>query len=85
MELHKVSPKYLDQQNISIPDDLQILGFDKIDSIEFLYMFPTSTIEVPVDGMIDKLISLMETPSNDKFDHERERRKLCSMTKIHFL
>ena len=69
--------QYLDEQGISIPDDLQILGFDKIDSVDFL-KFPTSTIEVPVNEMIDKLISLMETPSTDKFDH------LC-MTKLHFL
>jgi hypothetical protein len=69
--------QYLDEQNIAIPDDLQILGFDKIDSIEFL-KFPTSTIEVPVNEMIDKLISLMETPSTDKFDH------IC-MTKLHLL
>ena len=69
--------QYLDEQNIAIPDDLQILGFDKIDSIEFL-KFPTSTIEVPVNEMIDKLISLMETPSTDKFDH------LC-VTKLHLL
>ena len=69
--------QYLDYQGITIPNELEILGFDKIDSIEFL-KFPTSTIEVPVNEMIDKLISLMDTPSTDKFDH------LC-MTKLHLL
>jgi LacI family transcriptional regulator len=67
--------QYLDEQNISIPDELQILGFDKIDSIEFL-KFPTSTIEVPVNEMIEKLITLIEKPPGRNFEH------LC-MTKLH--
>ena len=67
--------QYLNEEGIAIPNDLQVLGFDKIDSIEFL-KFPTSTIEVPVSEMIEKLISLMESTSSAKFEH------LC-MTKLH--
>ena len=67
--------QYLDEQGIAIPGDLQVLGFDKIDSIEFLKL-PTCTIEVPVNEMIEKLISLMESTSSAKFEH------LC-MTKLH--
>ena len=38
--------------------------------------FPTSTIEVPVDKMIDKLIELIEKPSKNNFEH------ICP-TKLH--
>ena len=66
---------YLDEQGIAVPDALRILGFDKIDSIKFL-KFPTSTIEVPVNEMTDKLIHLIEKPSLDNFEH-------IYLTKLH--
>ena len=66
---------YLDKHGISVPSKIKILGFDKIDSIDFL-KFPISTIEVPVDKMIDKLIELIEKPSKNNFEH------ICP-TKLH--
>ena len=62
---------------MAIPGDLKILGFDKIDSIDFL-KFPASTIEVPVNEMIDKLINLMDSTVIETHDH------VC-MTKLHLI
>ncbi len=66
---------YLDKHGVSVSTQLKILGFDKIDSIGF-HKFPTSTIEVPVDIMIDKLINLIEKPTMNNFEH------ICP-TKLH--
>ena len=67
----------LDKKGVAIPGDLKILGFDKIDSIDFL-KFPASTIEVPVNEMIDKLINLMDSTAIETHDH------VC-MTKLHLI
>ena len=67
----------LDKKGVAIPGDLKILGFDKIDSIDFL-KFPASTIEVPVNEMIDKLINLMDSTVIETHDH------VC-MTKLHLI
>ena len=65
----------LTKHNVKVPDDLKILGFDKIDSMDF-HHFPTSTIEVPVGDMISTLISLLENPLRINKSH------ICE-TKLH--
>lgn len=67
----------LNAEGLLVPKDLQILGFDKIDSIEYL-KFPTSTIEVPVKLMIDTLIKLMEQATTAGHEH------ICR-TKLHHI
>ena len=39
--------------------NLQIVGFDKVDALPY-FQHPISTIEVPVDKMVDTSISLLE-------------------------
>ena len=49
----------LEDYGIKIPNDLRILGFDKVDAMKY-FKYPISSIEVPVDEMIQKTIFLCE-------------------------
>ncbi len=49
----------LEDYGIKIPYDLRILGFDKVDALKY-FKYPISSIEVPVDEMIQKTIFLCE-------------------------
>ena len=46
-------------QGVKIPRDIQIVGFDKVDALPY-FQHPISTIEVPVDKMVDTSLSLLE-------------------------
>jgi len=49
----------LSSQGVKIPRDIQIVGFDKVDALPY-FKHPISTIEVPVDKMVDTSLSLLE-------------------------
>ncbi len=63
------------QEGIRIPKDLGIIGFDKIDSLEYL-RHEISTIEVPVKDMTDRLIHLLDSPPAKSSAHK-------SVAKLH--
>jgi DNA-binding LacI/PurR family transcriptional regulator len=50
---------HLSSQGVKIPRDIQIVGFDKVDALPY-FQHPISTIEVPVDKMVDTSLSLLE-------------------------
>jgi len=58
----------LEKNGFKVGKDIHILGFDKIDSLQYL-KYGISTIEVPVDSMFTKLIELLEKPQNGNFSH----------------
>ena len=49
----------ISSQGVKIPADIQIVGFDKVDALPY-FQHPISTIEVPVDKMVDTSLSLLE-------------------------
>ena len=49
----------ISSQGVKIPRDIQIIGFDKVDALPY-FQHPISTIEVPVDKMVDTSLSLLE-------------------------
>lgn len=58
----------LNRLGVRVPQDIEVLGFDRIDSIEYL-KHPISTIEVPVKEMTGKLIEVLEDRSSDNSSH----------------
>jgi len=49
----------ISSQGVKIPADIQIVGFDKVDALPY-FQHPISTIEVPVDKMVNTSLSLLE-------------------------
>ena len=54
----------LDEAGLKIPKDINLLGFDKINSLPY-FKHSLPTIEVPIQSMIDALLgTLAKTPSS---------------------
>ena len=49
----------LEEFGLDVPKEIQVIGFDHIDSLEYL-KHVISTIEVPVDQMMANLINILE-------------------------
>ena len=60
---------------LNIPKDIQVIGFDHIDSLEYL-KYVISTIEVPVAQMTANLINILE-------EIPTKNQSLRSLTKLH--
>jgi LacI family transcriptional regulator len=49
----------LSREGIIVPNDIRVMGFDKIDSLSYM-KYPISTIEVPLLSMLKDLIAVLE-------------------------